>query len=220
MEMTPDRWRATAAYLAEVFGPEDGALVGLRDRAKAAGLPPIAISADVGRLLEILAATTRGRIGLEVGTLGGYSALWIARGLRQGGVLHTIERSDRHADFAEAEFARSDLGDRIRLHRGAALDVLPDLVASLPGAIDVAFLDAVKSEYGAYFDLISGAIAEGGLLIADNVLGTSDAWIDDGSAWAATIDAFNRRVAADPRFRTVALSQREGVLVARREPDR
>ena len=81
MDMTPERWRYTGAYSREVFGAQDAHLAGLMEAAVGRGLPDIAVSADVGRLLMILTSMTRGRLALEVGTLGGYSAIWIARGL-------------------------------------------------------------------------------------------------------------------------------------------
>jgi predicted O-methyltransferase YrrM len=101
MDMTPERWEFTCAYLRGVFGREDEPLAGLHERAAAAGLPDISVSPDVGRLLMILAsmcARPGGSLALELGTLGGYSAIWIARGL--GGRLITLEPESAHAAFA------------------------------------------------------------------------------------------------------------------------
>src|SRR5690606_27464584 len=103
MNMTPERWDATTRYLREVFGQEDELLAGHADRADQAGLPKIAVSADVGRLLHLLALTTNsGRgpaLALELGTLGGYSGIWIARALAPHGRLLTVEPEPKHADF-------------------------------------------------------------------------------------------------------------------------
>lgn len=213
MSMTPERWQFLSRYANEVFGDEDSDLSGLMDRAEAAGLPRIAVSADVGRLLQILAALTAGQTAVELGTLAGYSAIWIARGLAPDGKLYTIEAVPAHADFAEGEIARAGVADRIEVIRGGALDVLPDLADRVgPEGVDFAFLDALKSEYVDYFELLKPMIAPGGLLVADNVYGTGEGWIDEGYG----TDAFNRRVAADADFDAVATPMREGILIARR----
>lgn len=217
MAMTPDRWAYTSAYLTDVFGPDDEELKALRRDAEAAGLPPIAITADVGALLTLLVRLTRGRCAVEVGTLGGYSAAFIARGLAAGGQLVTVERSDACADFAERGLATLGLGDRVTVRRGTALEVLPELVATLgPGSVDFVFLDAEKSEYSAYLDALLPALAPGALVVADNVLGSGTWWIDDeDNATRQAIDGFNRRLAAHPAFEVACVPIREGVLVAR-----
>lgn len=223
MDMTPDRWRNTSAYLNEVFGRPDDQLVTLMRRALDAGIPDIAVDHAVGRILALLASTTNAGRGarciIEVGALAGFSALWLARGLALGGRLITIELDPAHAAFARAEFARAGLAERIDLRVGAALEVLPALLRELEAQpVDLVFLDAVKTEYRAYADLLIPRLAPGGLLIADNALGAGW-WIDDppGADPARdAIDAFNRAVAADPRLDTACLANREGLLVARR----
>lgn len=227
--MTPDRWQKTSAYLRTVFGREDAALDGLMDRAVAAGLPAIAISADVGRLLKVVASMTNaGRgpaLAIEVGTLAGYSGVWIARALAPGGKLVTIEYEREHADFARAMFEHAGVADRVEIVVGAGLEVLPRLAERFgPASVDFAFLDAVKSEYPGYARTLAPMMRAGGVLAADNVLGSSRWWIDEpaGSGGAedaasrAGVDAFNRAMAADARFETVAVPSREGVLLARR----
>ncbi|MHC4415022.1 MAG: O-methyltransferase [Planctomycetota bacterium] len=219
MEMTPGRWRYTNDYSREVFGRQDAHLAGLMKEAVARGLPDIAVSADVGRLLMILTAMTRGRLAIEVGTLGGYSAIWIARGLSKGGRLITIERELLCADFAQAQLGRAGVTDRVKLVRGAALDVLPRLAGELePGSVDVVFLDAVKSEYPDYWQVVRPLIATGGLILADNVLGAGTWWIDDASDPSReAADRFNRLVAGDPDFEAVAVPIRQGILIGRRK---
>lgn len=211
--MTPERWKFINSYVGDLFPEPDGQLQTLMDRATAAGLPRIAVSSDVGRLLKILTSMTNGHLALELGTLAGYSGIWITRGLSAGGRLITVEYADQHADFSEAEFEKAGLADRVEVVRGAALEVLPALAERLgPGSVDFVFIDAVKSEYVDYFHLIRPLIAPGGLLTADNVLGTGAGWIDEGYG----TDAFNRLVAADPDFETTITPQREGILIARR----
>jgi predicted O-methyltransferase YrrM len=213
MDMTPERWAYTGNYAEEVFGRADEHLAGLMDRAVEAGLPGIAVSADVGRLLHILVSMTEGHLAIELGTLGGYSGIWIARGLADDGHLVTVEFDDRHADFAEGEFDTAGVADRVELVRGAALDVLPELATRFgPGSIDFAFIDAVKSEYLAYLRLLEPMLKPGGLLVADNVYGTGAGWIDEGNG----TDEFNRAIASDPDFDAVATPMRQGVLIARK----
>jgi caffeoyl-CoA O-methyltransferase len=218
MDMTPHRWGATNEYLAEVFGQEDDHLAGLMDEAIARGLPDIAVSAEVGRLLMILTSMTRGRLAIEVGTLGGYSGIWIARGLAKDGRLITIEPENLHADFAQEQFVRAGVADRVDICRGAGLDILPRLAKELaPRSVDVVFLDAIKTEYPAYWEIVRPLIAIGGVIIADNVCGSSGWWIDDeGHESREGADRFNRAVARDPDFEAVAFPMRQGVLIGKR----
>lgn len=211
--MTPERWSFLSNYADEVFGEEDEGLAGLGGRATSAGLPSIAVTADVGRLLRILVALTSGRLAIELGTLGGYSAIWIARGLSPEGKLVSVEIDEAHAVFAEAEIARADMTDKIEVVRGAALDVIPELATEYgPGSVDFVFIDAVKEEYIAYFEAIKHLVAPGGLIVADNVYGTGQGWIDEGYG----TDEFNRHVAADPEFDTTAMPMRAGLLIAQK----
>lgn len=213
MPMTPERWKYINAYASELLGDTDPQLQSLMARAVEAGLPDIAVSPDVGRLLKILVSLTPGRLALELGTLAGYSGIWIARGLRPEGQLITIEYDPRHAAFAEDEFTAAGVGDNVEVVRGAALDVLPEIAIRVgEGSVDFVFLDAVKSEYSDYFRAVRPLIASGGVLVADNVLGTGAGWIDEGYG----TDPFNRLVAADPEFETTITPQREGLLIARR----
>jgi len=211
--MTPERWSYIGDYAEDVFGRYDDHLAGLMSRAVEAGLPPIAVSADVGRLLKILVSMTEGRLAIELGTLAGYSGIWIARGLAEDGRLITVESEESHADFAQSEFERAGVGDKVTIVRGAALDVLPAIAAEVGDAsVDFAFVDARKNEYVAYYQLLKPLIKSGGLYVADNVYATGAGWIDEGQG----TDEFNRLIAADPDFEAVATPMREGVLIARK----
>jgi caffeoyl-CoA O-methyltransferase len=218
MQMTPDRWTYTRDYLRRTFGAQDDHLEGLMEEAVRAGLPDIAVSPEVGRLLMMMAQTTQGRLAIEVGTLAGYSAIWLARGLQEGGKLYTIELDPKHADFAEQQLAKAGVIERVELLRGAGLEVLDDLVARLqPGSVDVLFVDAVKTEYPAYFAKARALIGVGGWFIADNVLGAGDWWIDDEEHRSrAAVDELSRTLAADEDFEACCVPLREGVLLARR----
>jgi caffeoyl-CoA O-methyltransferase len=218
MEMTPERWRFTNEYSREVFGKQDEHLARLMDEAVAAGLPDIAISADVGRLLMMVTSMTRGRLAIEVGTLGGYSGIWLARGLGASGWLITIEIDEHHAAFARKQFECAGVGDRVDVRRGAALDILPELARELtPGSVDVVFLDALKTEYPAYWEIVRPLIAPGGAVLADNALGSGEWWIDmAGHESREAADRFNRLVAGDPEFEAAVVPLRQGVLFGRR----
>lgn len=230
MEMTPERWARTGAYLCEVFGREDGALAAVGARAREAGLPDIAVDAAVGRLLTLLCATTNGgrgaRLALELGTLAGYSGVWIARGLAPGGRLITVEPEQAHAGVARGTFESCGVADRVEVRRAFALEEIARWAREFgPASIDFAFLDAVKTEYPAYFEGLRDMIAPGGLIVADNTLGGSW-WIDETGARSSpdpekretrdAVDRFNRMVAADSAFETACAPLREGVLIARR----
>jgi predicted O-methyltransferase YrrM len=176
-------------------------------------MPPIAVSADVGRLLKILVSMTPGKLAIELGTLAGYSAIWIARGLAEDGRLITVEYEDAHADFAEKELEEAGVADKVEVVRGAALDVLPSIADRVGEAsVDFVFVDARKSEYVDYFHILRPLLKVGGLYVADNVYATSAGWIDQGQG----TDEFNRLIAADPDFDAVATPMREGVLIARK----
>lgn len=211
--MTPERWEYFSAYADELFGEPDEQMATLMDRASEAGLPQISVGSDVGRLLSILAGSTAGRLAVEVGTLAGYSAIWIARGLPDTGKVITIEYEDRHADFAEAEIAAAGLSSKIEVVRGPGLDVIPSLAGRVGlGGVDFAFIDAVKDEYIGYFDELKPLLAVGALVVADNVYGTGQGWIDEGYG----TDSFNRHVAADHDFVATITPMRAGLLIARR----
>ena len=218
MEMTHERWRYTQDYAREVFGGDDDVLARLTREAAEEGLPSWAVTGDVGRFLKILVSFTPGRLALEIGTLGGYSAIWIARGMATDGRLITIEYDDHHADFAERQFRAAGLADRIEVRRGPALDLLPGIAAEVgPESLDFVFIDAEKTEYASYFAAVRDLVAPGGLLVVDNVFGTGSSWIDDLSdPGTRATDEMNRTIAADPGFLATALSARAGVLVAKR----
>jgi len=211
--MTPERWSYIGDYADDVFGQYDDHLADLMNRAVEAGLPPIAVSSDVGRLLKILVSMTEGELAIELGTLAGYSAIWIARGLAPDGRLLTVEYNDDHADFAQSELERAGVADKVEIVRGAALEVLPQIADEVGDqTVDFAFVDAIKSEYVDYYRLLKPLMKPGGLLVADNVYGSGAGWIDEGYG----TDEFNRLIAADPDFEAVATPMREGVLIARR----
>lgn len=217
MEFTRERFDFTRDYTREVFGKQDAHLASLMADAKGAGLPDIAVSSDVGHFIQLMTSMTEGKRVVELGTLGGYSTIWLARGLRPGGKIVSVELEEKHARFAEEQFKKAGVADRVEVRRGAALDVLPKLRAEFgDDSVDVFFFDAIKREYADYWKTAKPMLKKGGLLLADNVLGASW-WIDQvGHPDRDAVDAFNRQIAADPDV-TVAINPlREGVMIARK----
>ena len=227
MDAAPEKSQKTQAYIREVFGQQDAHLAGLMNRATEAGLPDIAISADVGRLLTLLTSLSgadgRGAAhALEFGTLAGYSGVWIARGLRRGGRLITVEPNPEHAAFAEQTFKDAGVADRVSLRRAPALEVIPSIMGEWgPESVDFVFLDAIKTEYRDYFDGLLPLLRPGAIIAADNCLGGGSWWVTDdpgSSPDRDAVDAFNRYLAARDDFITTMVPLREGVLVARLRP--
>ncbi|MHC5023366.1 MAG: O-methyltransferase [Planctomycetota bacterium] len=217
MDWTSERWKQNEDYCAVVFGAQDDHLAGIMPDAVRRGMPDIAVNAEVGRLLMILTSLARARLAIELGTLAGYSGIWIARGLAPAGRLITIEKEPDHASFACEQFERAGVADRVDVRVGAALDLLPDLAIEVgDGGADVVFLDAVKSEYPDYWTHARPLIAPGGLIIADNALGGQWSIQDRHHPNAIGMDRFNRAVAADPDFEAVIVPIRSGVLIGRR----
>jgi len=152
-------------YLSQHYWTEDDLLREVRADIAARG-PQIQVSAEAGRLLALLVRAAGATRVLEVGTLFGYSGLWMARELPADGHLDTIEIEQLHADAAEHWFERAGLADRVTVHRGAGVDVL----ATLPGPYDVAFIDADKDNYAVYGRMALERLRPGGIVIADNAI--------------------------------------------------
>lgn len=219
LDMTPDRWRHTCDYLDAVFGAQDEHLARLMPRAVEAGVPDIAVSASVGRMLMTLARLVDARLIVEVGTLAGYSGIWLARGLAEGGRLLTIEPNEMHAGVAERMFEEAGVADRVEVVRAYGTPELERMARERAGTVDLVFLDAIKSEYPQYLPHAKALLRPGGLLVADNMLGSGDWWIDTPTGESAHRDAadrVNRVVAQDGDFEAFCVPLREGLLVARK----
>jgi caffeoyl-CoA O-methyltransferase len=152
-------------YLSERYWSEDEVLLAVRADTAQRG-PSIQVSAEAGRLLALFVRALGATRVLEVGTLFGYSGIWMARELPPGGRLDTIEIEQLHADAAEHWFEHAGLGDRVVVHRGAGVDVLP----TLTGPYDIAFIDADKANYPNYTRLALERLRPGGLILADNAI--------------------------------------------------
>jgi len=173
--MTDSIWNEVDAYIEDRLVGEDEALSAAIRESAAAGLPAIAVSAAHGKLLHLLALSIGARRILEIGTLGGYSAIWMARALPAGGKLVSLEIDPRNAEVAGRNIARAGLSDRVEILVGPAISRLPDL----QGPFDLAFIDADKESNAAYFDHAVRLSRPGGVIVVDNVV-RNGAVIDPG----------------------------------------
>jgi predicted O-methyltransferase YrrM len=216
--MTPqERWTAVDQYLTDMLVPPDPVLDRALADSAAAGLPGIAVTPNQGKLLYLLAMIRSARDILEVGTLGGYSTLWLARalparaaGTRPAGRVVTLEADPKHAAVARANFERAGLSDAIDLRLGPALDTLPQLAADAARdpakQFDFVFIDADKSNTVAYFDWAVRLARPGALIVVDNVVRDGDV-LDADSADASVrgIRRFMDDLANDARVTATAV---------------
>jgi predicted O-methyltransferase YrrM len=188
-------------YIEQLFVPADEALEqGLRDAA-AAGLPAIQVSPNEGKLLHLLTRIAGARRILEIGTLGGYSTVWLARALPPGGVLVTLELEAKHAAVARRNLERCGVGDRVEIRVGPAADSLRALIGAGEAPFDLVFIDADKPGYLAYLELALQLSRPGTVILADNLV-RAGRILEEAPAEAAdrAIRAFNAALAAHPRL--------------------
>ncbi len=198
------------AYVEELFVPPDDVLSrGLED-AGAAGLPPINVSPNEGKLLHLIARMAHASRVLEIGTLGGYSTTWLARALPPGGRLVTLELSPRHAEVARANLARAGVADRVEIRVGPASASLRELVARREPPFDLVFIDADKDRYLDYLDLSLRLVRPGSLILADNTL--RRVFEDPSEPGVKGIKAFNERIASDPLLDSIIVPVIRGHL--------
>jgi predicted O-methyltransferase YrrM len=183
-------WRAVDDVIAGYLLPEDPALDAAQAATEEAGMPAISVTAQQGKLLQLLVRAIGARQVLEVGTLGGYSTIWMARALPDDGRLVTLEAAPRHAEVARRNIAAASLDDRVEVLEGAALDTLP----TLDGPFDVAFIDADKEHNADYFEWALRLVRPGGLVIVDNVVRQGQ--IADASGGDARVEGVRRLFAA------------------------
>lgn len=160
------RWARVDDYAAGVLLKPDAALEAARQASEAAGLPPISVSPLQGAFLHVLARATKPRAILEIGTLGGYSTIWLARALEPGGRLITLEYERKHAEVARKSVDRAGVGDVVEIRVGKALDALP----SLTGPFDFVFIDADKPSTTEYFQWGLKLARSGSVIVVDNVV--------------------------------------------------
>ena len=168
--MTKDVWEAVDKYFDEMLIPHDSALDDALAAASAENLPAIQVSSVQGKLLHLLARIMSARNILEIGTLGGYSTIWMARALPEGGRIITLEADPKHVEVAQKNFARAGVENKVELRLGKALDTLPKVAADGRGPFDMFFIDANKSNMPEYFEWSLKLARKGSVIIADNVV--------------------------------------------------
>ena len=204
--MTEELWTAVDRYLGDLLAPADHALEVALEASAAAGLPAINVSPAQGKLLHLLVRAIGARNVLEIGTLGGYSTIWLARALPDGGRVLSLEADARHAEVARANIARAGLETRVEVRLGMALDTLPNLAAEGREPFDFVFIDADKPNNTAYFDWALKLSRPGSIIVVDNVVREGDV-IDaaDDSPTVQGVRRFLERLAAEPRVSATAI---------------
>ena len=186
--------------------PRDEAFSAALAESDRAGLPAIQVSPPQGRLLELLARMLQARAILEIGTLGGYSTLWLARGLAPGGRIVTLEVDPKHAEVAKRNFARAGRSNAIEQRLGPAIETLPRLLEERAGPFDLIFVDADKPSLPDYFSWSMKLSRPGTLIVVDNVVREGDV-VNAKSADASVqgVRRMNERIAAEPRVSATTL---------------
>ncbi|MCX4998534.1 O-methyltransferase [Streptomyces longwoodensis] len=163
-------WDAVDAYFTEHLSPDDEVTAAALRESEAAGLPPIGVTANQGKLLQLLAQVQGARGILEIGTLGGYSTIWLARALPPEGRLISLEYSPRHAEVARRNLARAGLDGQVEVRVGPALESLPRLADENPPPFDLVFIDADKGNNPHYVEWALRLTRAGSLIVLDNVV--------------------------------------------------
>ncbi len=204
--MAQRRWSKVDRYINDVLAPADPALEAAVKASKAAGLPQISVTANQGKLLQILARAVNARRILEIGTLGGYSTIWLARALPKKGRLITLEADPKHAKVAKANIKRAGLSRIVDIRLGLAQETLPQLLRQRRGPFDLTFIDADKTGYPEYFGWALKLSRPGAIIVADNVVrdgAVANPRSNDPNVRA--IRRFNKLLAVEPRVSATAI---------------
>jgi predicted O-methyltransferase YrrM len=199
-----EHWTAVDRYLADRLLEPDAALDAALDASAAAGLPAHGVSPTQGRLLELLARIQGARTILELGTLGAYSTIWLARALPPGGRLMTLELDAGYAEVARANLARAGVADVVEVRVGPARDALAVLAAEGHDPFDLVFIDADKAGNAEYLGAALELSRPGTLIVADNVI-RGGSVLDGEDASAVGVRRFFDLIAAEPRLRATAI---------------
>jgi predicted O-methyltransferase YrrM len=209
--MGQEQWSAIDRYIGEHLLAPDPALERALAASEAAGLPPIAVTPNQGKLLYLLARIHGARSILELGTLGGYSTIWLARALPDGGRLVTLEANPAYAEVARANIEAAGLGAVVELRVGPALETLPELLAEGAGPFDLIFIDADKQNYPGYLEWSLKLSRPGSVIIGDNVV-RGGAILDPeagdpslGVDGLRAVRRFYELLAAEPRVSATAI---------------
>ncbi len=200
VEQTHSTWVAVENYISGILVQSDAALDAALTDSDAAGLPSIQVSANTGKLLHLMARSIGARRILEIGTLGGYSTIWLARALPAGGRLISLEIDARHAEVARSNIERAGLTSIVKVRVGAALDTLPHLAREGLAPFDFVFIDADKANIPSYFSWSLKLSRTGSIIVVDNVVrdgAVIDAESDDPAVLG--VRRLNEMLAAEPR---------------------
>ncbi len=204
--MSQEQWSAVDDYIVDKLIPADPVLAETLDRNEAGGLPQHEVTPAQGKFLHLLARMIGARRVLEIGTLGGYSTIWLARALPEDGLVVTLECDPTHADVAKVNIAHAGLSHLVDLRVGAALDTLPTVEADGLGPFDLIFIDADKPNNPKYLDWALKLSRRGTVIVGDNVV-RDGAVVDAGSAddRVQGVRTFFDMLAAEPRVSATAL---------------
>jgi predicted O-methyltransferase YrrM len=168
--MDTNIFEKTDAYIRDLLAPEDAALKDTITSLETEGIPQISVSANQGKFLQVLALLCKATKILELGTLGGYSTIWMARSLPDSGKIVTVELDEKHARVAQANFQKAGVADKVDQRLGKALEILPQMISNNEGPFDMIFIDADKPPYAEYFEYALKLSRPGTLIICDNVI--------------------------------------------------
>ncbi len=200
-------------YISNLFAPEDEVLQKTWENTREKGLPAINVKPEEGRILQFLTRACGAKKAVEMGTLGGYSGIWIARGLVPGGKLITLEKEPYRAEVARDHFAMAGLSDVVEVRVGNAHDLLNALKSE--GLFDFVFIDADKTGYEAYFNWALENLHPGGIIAAHNAFRGGSVLEDSGiDESTATIQTFNRFVANTPNVISTIFPAGDGMVIA------
>ena len=200
--MSQQKWTEVDRYISGVLVKEDEALSAAVAASDAAGLPSIQVAPNQGKMLMLLARIQGAKRILEIGTLGGYSTIWLARALPPGGSMITLESDPKHADVARANLARAGLASVVDVRVGRALETLP----SIAGPFDFFFIDADKASMPEYFAASLARSRPGSVIVFDNVV--RDGAVADGASadpGVKGVRRLNEMLAAEPRVTATAI---------------
>jgi len=218
--MSQDQWTAVDRYFDGLFAPSDPALDAALRATNDAGMPLINVAPNQGALLQLLVRMVGARTVLEIGALGGYSAIWMARALAPGGRLISLEVNPKHAEVARANIARAGLADAVEVRLGSALATLPQLAEEGAGPFDLVFIDADKSSTPDYLTWALRLTKPGSLIVIDNVV--RDGEVSNASSANPDVQGIQRAlamIAEEPRlvgaaFQTVGSKGYDGMALA------
>ena len=203
--MTQEQWTAVDRYITDHLVSSDAVLDAALAASAAGGLPAIHVAPNQGKLLHVLARSIGAKRILEVGTLGGYSTIWLARALPPGGKIITLEYEPKHADIARANIERAGLAHLVEIRLGKAIDTLPRIAAEGGGAFDLVFIDADKPGNADYFEWAMKMTRVGGLIIVDNVVREGEVINAKGDANAQGARRLFEAMAMEPRVSATAV---------------